>query len=573
MERVLLPTSEFSPKRGGIARMIEMMAAHIPGLRPVVVAPDATYFDLLRTFWRYRHQYETLFVHHVLPIGTAALMYRIFTGTRYDVFFHGMDFDCARQTRRKRWLLWVILRVARHVYANSVALSHEITRYCGRSVEVMYPSVSDDLIEAAAVVNPRVGDGTRLLTVSRLVERKGHLNVLEVMRKVPELTYTIVGDGPMKKTLERAIAEFGLTERVTMVQHISDGKLPELYASHDIFVMPTTRTSTDREGFGTVYLEAGLFGLPVVATNQSGVDEAVLHNVTGILIDGSTDGLCTALQTLQCNRALRKRLGDAGRARVLADFVPHRTFAIRHARKERVNLRRPLVSVIIPTYQHADVLGHAIRSVQAQTYTPIEIIVVNDGSTDETKRVCDAFGKAITVIHQANHGGNAARNRGLAEAKGEYVLFVDADVVMKPEMIDLFYAALCEHPEASYAYSGFHFGWKRFRGVPFDGTKLRQSNFVMTTSLVRRSDFPGFDPTLRRLQDWDVWLTMLEQGKTGVCVPGIWFSVVIDGESRTGSSWLPAFIYALPWPIFGYTPMRIQKYRHARAVIAEKHHL
>lgn len=234
---------------------------------------------------------------------------------------------------------------------------------------------------------------------------------------------------------------------------------------------------------------------------------------------------------------------------------------------------QPLISVVIPTYQHARSLERCLDSVLAQSYQPLEIIVVDDGSTDNTPAVLDKYRNRITAIRQDNAGSNPARNRGLAEAKGEFVIFCDADVTMTPKMLEAMYNALQRHPEASYAYSGFWFGWKHFIGVPFSADELRKLNFVHTSSLVRRADFPGFDNAVRRLQDWDVWLTMLEQGKTGVLVPETLFQVGIDGASRIGSSWLPSFVYRFPWSGLGWKPRRVQKYEEAREIIKQKHHL
>ncbi len=233
----------------------------------------------------------------------------------------------------------------------------------------------------------------------------------------------------------------------------------------------------------------------------------------------------------------------------------------------------PLISVIIPTYQHAASLPACLDSVLAQTYAPVEIIVVDDGSTDDTHMVLKRYADRIVSIVQPNAGSNPARNRGLAEAQGEYVICCDADVIMKPDMLQQLKSALDAHPAASYAYSGFWFGWKLFKGVPFSAERLRQVNFVHTSSLVRRAEFPGFDPAIRRLQDWDVWLTMLAQGKHGVLVPETLFQVGIHGASRIGSSWLPAFVYALPWEKLGWKPVQVAKYEAAKAIIREKHRL
>lgn len=573
MERILLVTSDYPPRRGGIASMLSTMVAHVPGLRPVVISESASYKEILKTFWKFRDHFDALFISHILPIGTAAFFYSIFTRTPYDILLHGLDFDLARSTYRKSIIARLVLRCARRVFANSKALAKEVSAFSGRSCSVLYPAVCDELIEASTLIGKREKKGTALLTVGRLVARKGHEKVIRALKDLPEFTYTIVGDGPIRKELDRMIVENNLTDRVTILQHVSDGRLPELYASHDMFVMPTIRSETDREGFGIVYLEAGLFHLPVVATRYPGVDEAVIDGETGVLIEDTDAALINALQTLSADSSLCERMGDTARERVLSSFVPQKAFAPLDAKEGRVYEQRPLVSVVIPTYQHAKTVAACIKSVQAQTYPSLEIIVVNDGSTDHTMEILREFRNTITVITQPNQGGNAARNRGLQATKGEYVVFADADVVMKPGMIEAFVEQLQKHPEASYAYSGFRFGWKRFFGVPFDGDALRHTNFIMTTSLVRKKDFSGFDPNLRRLQDWDVWLTMLEEGKRGVLVPGIWFSVVIDGESRTGSSWLPSFAYSLPWPMFGWTPKRIQKYQEAREILAKKHHL
>ncbi|MDQ5952380.1 MAG: hypothetical protein QG626_508 [Patescibacteria group bacterium] len=233
----------------------------------------------------------------------------------------------------------------------------------------------------------------------------------------------------------------------------------------------------------------------------------------------------------------------------------------------------PLISVVIPTYQHAASLPKCLDSIFAQTYRPLEVIVVDDGSTDDTQAVLARYAERIVSIRQENAGANPARNRGLHEAKGDYVIFCDADVTMSPGMLERMYSELTRHPEASYAYSGFWFGWKHFKGISFSADGLKRTNFVHTSSLVRRSDFPGFDDAIKRLQDWDVWLTMLEHGKVGILVPETLFSVGIDGASRIGSSWLPAFVYRLPWNKMGWMPNRVKKYEAARKIIQTKHHL
>ena len=592
MERFLLPTPDYPPKRGGVARYLSALVSTFPGaIVPLIWKSFPSYREMIAELWSRRKDFDVLLTSHVLPIGTAALAFRLISMKPYDVILHGLDFDAARSVPRKRFAMRAVLYCARRVFANSQSLADEVSAFARRSCLVMYPCVTDEFVEAADVLvrapNP---DSIRLLTVGRLVSRKGHLKVLEAMKSIPNSTYTIVGDGPMKKQILDVIKEWNLESRVTLLQHVSDGKLPEMYATHDIFLMPSTKSESDREGFGIVALEAGLFGLPVIATNQPGVDEAVVQGRTGLLIDDTVADLAKAIADLANDELLRHRLGRNGRERVIGEFTREKTMSvfaiavIPNVREESLIVKvvdpsyrrddgRALVSVVIPTYQHANTIGRCIYSVLGQAYSPIEIIVVDDGSTDSTSEVLKKYEGKIRVIHQKNAGANPARNRGLAEATGEFVIFCDADVVMKSQMIAQFVQRLIDHPEASYAYGGFRFGWKVFHGVPFSGDQLRKMNFVHTTSLVRRNDFPGFDPVIKRFQDWDVWLTMLEQKKIGVLVPGVWCDVLIDGESRIGSSWLPSFMYRLPWKYLGWQPKRVRKYREAREAIVKKHRL
>lgn len=97
----------------------------------------------------------------------------------------------------------------------------------------------------------------------------------------------------------------------------------------------------------------------------------------------------------------------------------------------------PLVSVVIPVYNGEKYLAEAIDSVLAQSYDPIEIIVVDDGSADGTRGIADQFEDKIQYHFQANQGSSAARNTGIAVAKGEYFAFLDADDTWMPEKVSL----------------------------------------------------------------------------------------------------------------------------------------
>lgn len=230
-----------------------------------------------------------------------------------------------------------------------------------------------------------------------------------------------------------------------------------------------------------------------------------------------------------------------------------------------------MISIIIPTYQHADDIAACIKSVFGQTYKDFEVIVVDDGSTDNTAEALKPYLDRITLITQLNSGGNAARNRGFAASKGEFVLFCDADLILNPCYLEKALQALRDNPEASYAYPAFRFGWKTFRFWDFDAATLKRLNYIPTSSLIRREHFPGFDEKIRKFQDWDLWLTMLEAGHTGVYIPEIMFQAI---PHKGGiSNWIPRFFHHVPWKKFGWKVMSIEKYRDAEKIIREKHGL
>ena len=107
------------------------------------------------------------------------------------------------------------------------------------------------------------------------------------------------------------------------------------------------------------------------------------------------------------------------------------------------------ISVVIPAYNHGRFLREAIDSVLAQTYAPLEIIVVDDGSTDDTEQIVRSYGDRVRYIRQQNAGVGAARNNGIANARGEYVAFLDSDDLWLPEKLAVQVEYMRRHPECA----------------------------------------------------------------------------------------------------------------------------
>lgn len=230
-----------------------------------------------------------------------------------------------------------------------------------------------------------------------------------------------------------------------------------------------------------------------------------------------------------------------------------------------------MISVIIPAYNHASSLARCLESLLAQEDVALEIIVVNDGSTDDTRAVLQPFHEHVTIMHQENAGANRARNRGAQRARGTFLLFVDADATFEKRALWCLQRALEMHPEMGYAYSDFHFGFKRFHTGPFDAKRLRRMNFIPISALMRRELFSEFDESVHRFQDWDLWLTFLKRGILGVYVKGALMRVSVE---RAGiSSWLPRWSYRAPWRWLPGVRRRVQAYEQAREIIVKKHGL
>lgn len=196
-----------------------------------------------------------------------------------------------------------------------------------------------------------------------------------------------------------------------------------------------------------------------------------------------------------------------------------------------------LVSIIIPCYNAEKTLEKTLESIFNQTYRNYEIIAVNDGSTDETLNILNNYKNKITIINQENKGASAARNCGFKESKGQYLLFCDADVILKPTIIEKMVKTLMEHPIASYCYCNFRFGWHTFKLFPFDEEKLKKENYISMMSLIRREHFLGFDESLKRFQDWDLWKRMLDKGYKGIWYPEFLFSAPMKKGGISKDSW------------------------------------
>lgn len=208
------------------------------------------------------------------------------------------------------------------------------------------------------------------------------------------------------------------------------------------------------------------------------------------------------------------------------------------------NPPQQLVSVIMPTHQRAHLLPRAIGSVLAQSYERWELIVVDDGSTDDTQAVLSSYRdeRIVTVALDGNHGVSHARNRGLEQARGEILAYLDSDNYWDEHYLLLMAGALHERPGREAAYCAQEI-WqvgagegdetlreaevptgdareRRLDGIrfaPFNRSLLENRNYIDLNAFVHRRDLlerhGAFDETLPRLVDWDLFLRYTEDAR------------------------------------------------------------
>ena len=193
---------------------------------------------------------------------------------------------------------------------------------------------------------------------------------------------------------------------------------------------------------------------------------------------------------------------------------------------------RPSLSVIIAAYEAADVVADAVESALAQTAPPHDVVVCDDGSTDDVEGALRRFGSAVRLVRQANGGEAAAKNTAARAAGGEYVVVLDADDVFLPERLEAIGDVLAARPDLDVLTTD---GWVELEGetvrrVYHDGFRfpvagqrreILRGNFVFGLAAVRRSrllEAGGFDPAIRHTTDWDLWLRLVHDGSLIGCI-------------------------------------------------------
>lgn len=602
MTPFLIVSEFFAPERGGIQNSVAVIAEGLKN-RVTVMAPAVAgkpaeqelgypiirrslFSGRFRPRWlwlcpwliiQHRQGLKTVIFGHYSAAVIAGWLASV-NGLKYVVLVHGQDILSEQRRPVVRLFIGLVLRRATWVGVNSQAIANIVAEYRIPQAKIIrtHPAVPDEVLNIP--ISPQ-SESPRLVTVCRAVARKGVGTVIKALAELishhPNILYDVVGAGPEIDNWHQVAIQNGVQPHVKFWGEVDEPtKFRLIDAAWVAILTPDIlERGTDLEGLGLFLLESGAREKPLIGSATGGITDIVKQQQDGIVVPASDiPALTSALKQLLSDADRRTRYGRQAKILVAKEFTASvRNERIRLALGYNTPAPQDTVSVIIPAYQAEKTIARTIASIKAQTHRVAEIIVVNDGSTDQTKLSIAPYQQEIILIEQDNRGAAAARNAGAKKAAGTYLLFVDADMVLQPDMIKKMLIVLKQHPEAAFAYSDYRFGPKNFQLFDFHLARLKKMNYIHTSSLIRRTAFPGFDETLKRFQDWDLWLTMAAKGDYGIWWPENLFRVY---EQRGGmSSWVPSFVYRIPLIGRGWGSQNIKKYRAAETVIRQKHHL
>jgi phosphatidylinositol alpha-1,6-mannosyltransferase len=359
-KRRLLITLGFPPAVGGMQQYLYQRCRAVDGKQITVLAPKTAgwrEFDAQQPFPIHRWSgflgqtpvikrflqltlpfFHALALYHqqafawiecgqALPFGLVALYFKKALGVPYLVWTYGNDILKPQRYPFLKRLLHFILSNADALVAVSQSTKRKIVQLGldPEKITVIHPPVDTQRFhpqnDSSAVVARYHLQGKRvILTIARLVERKGIDTVIKAMPKVleviPEAVYLVVGTGSYQRKLEVLAKDLGLEGRVIFVGQVPDEELPCYYCACDVFVLVsrTLEATGEMEGFGIVYLEAGACGKPVIGGNGGGASEAVQDGVTGLLVNPSdVDEIANAIVRALKDKELARRLGENGR--------------------------------------------------------------------------------------------------------------------------------------------------------------------------------------------------------------------------------------------------------------------
>jgi glycosyltransferase involved in cell wall biosynthesis len=289
-----------------------------------------------------------------------------------------------------------------------------------------------------------------LLYAGRIIPGKGVkelvLSFINMLNQIDEakrnsIRLLIVGFSGFDRGYEAQVRTLaGRHDNIECLAQVGAKEMSSVYDSADIVIMPTI----NEEPFGLVALETMAKGIPLITTNSGALPEVVGDGA--VIVDTSEEfvrKLTNSIMALAFDEAGRQRLSESAyeRAHGIKEFDIQNYYNgfsnIIDAQKISLD---DVISVIVPVYNVSDYLKRCVLSITSQTYRNLEIILIDDGSIDDSGAICDELSQMdnrIKVVHQANRGLSGARNTGLETATGKFIFFCDSDDYLRPEALEL----------------------------------------------------------------------------------------------------------------------------------------
>ena len=352
----------------------------------------------------------------------------------YPIYFHmHNDVDIYRSPNYIKFLA----KNGVQFIAISKYIESQILRYANDAkVSLLYNGVS---LDAYSMTTKKCEENIKFLYAGRVIPVKGVEQLVDgfimLLDKLPveykyRVSLDVIGFSDNLSRYEQRIYEKAekYPDIIKCQKRIPTAKMAEAYNNYDVVVMPTV----NEEPFGLVALETIAKGMPLITTNSGAIPEVVGEGA--VIVDKSHNlaaGLCSAMMELATNPDYRQELGkkafSLARRNVEFDID---SYYDRLVGILNMDYSEEMISVVVPVYNVEEKLGVCVDSLVNQTYKNLEIILVDDGSTDNSGQLCEEHAKTdarIKVVHQKNQGLSGARNTGIDNATGKYIFFLDSD--------------------------------------------------------------------------------------------------------------------------------------------------
>jgi phosphatidylinositol alpha-1,6-mannosyltransferase len=294
--------------------------------------------EFLKKYWYLNQQIlkcapGTVHCGDLFPQALSGYLLQKKYGLPYLVYVHGDEMSQTENRRLQPLIRNQIYKKADVLIAANQFSYDRILKITEREENLYLLTPGVDMQEFfPGVVTKEIVDarhllpGPVILTVARLVPRKGHEMVLRsikpLLKHFPDMQYLIVGDGPGRAQLESIVKCLDMQRNVQFVGNVAHQQLGDYYRAADVFVMTNkTEPGGDIESFGMVFIEAGACGKPVIGGKSGGTSEAIVHGVTGFLCTPEDQAQVTrAIEMLLRNPELAKKMGMAGYQRAVDKF-------------------------------------------------------------------------------------------------------------------------------------------------------------------------------------------------------------------------------------------------------------